>query len=149
MSNTDLIHYMIGYHDASPSNGYQAVPDSKVYGANMGPTWGRQDPGGPHVGPMNFAIWGVSHYGDMKGHDYPPETLDSKDFSGKMWPNVATKNPSWISLLLLSQLDKCHRCTYLPHCFHNLAIIYSDWHGSIMSRKLNLAANSSWNHYRL
>ena len=24
----------------------------------MGPIWGRQDPGGPHVGPMNFAIWG-------------------------------------------------------------------------------------------
>ena len=23
----------------------------------MGPTWGWQDPGGPHVGPMNFAIW--------------------------------------------------------------------------------------------
>ena len=23
----------------------------------MGPTWGRQDPDGPHVGPMNFAIW--------------------------------------------------------------------------------------------
>ena len=22
----------------------------------MGPTWGRQDPGGPHVGPMNFVI---------------------------------------------------------------------------------------------
>ena len=32
--------------------------DSKVHGANMGPIWGRQDPGGPHVGPMNFAIWG-------------------------------------------------------------------------------------------
>ena len=26
-------------------------------GANMGTIWGRQDPGGPHVGPMNFAIW--------------------------------------------------------------------------------------------
>ena len=26
----------------------------------MGPIWGRQDPGGPHVGPMKFAIWGVS-----------------------------------------------------------------------------------------
>ena len=24
----------------------------------MGPIWGRQDPGGPHVGPVNFAIWG-------------------------------------------------------------------------------------------
>ena len=34
-----------------------AYPDSKVHGANMGPIWGRQDPGGPHVGPMNFAIW--------------------------------------------------------------------------------------------
>ena len=27
----------------------------------MGPTWDQQDPGGPHVGPMNFAIW-VSLY---------------------------------------------------------------------------------------
>ena len=31
-------------------------PDSKVPGANMGPIWGRQDPGGPHVSHMNFAI---------------------------------------------------------------------------------------------
>ena len=35
------------------------IPDSKIHGANMGPIWGRQDPGGPHVGPMNFAIWAV------------------------------------------------------------------------------------------
>ena len=35
------------------------IPDSKVHGANMGPIWGRQDPGGPHVGPMSFAIWDV------------------------------------------------------------------------------------------
>ena len=34
-----------------------AYPDGKVYGADMGPIWGWQDPGGPHVGPMNFAIW--------------------------------------------------------------------------------------------
>ena len=33
------------------------TPDSKVHGANMGPIWGQQDPGGPHVGLMNFAIW--------------------------------------------------------------------------------------------
>ena len=38
-------------------------PDSKVYGTNMGLIWGRQDPGGPHVGPMNFAIW---HMQSMK-----------------------------------------------------------------------------------
>ena len=32
-------------------------PDSKVHWANMGPIWVRQAPGGPHVSPMNFAIW--------------------------------------------------------------------------------------------
>ena len=32
-------------------------PDTKVHGANMGPIWGQQDPGGPHIGPMNIAIW--------------------------------------------------------------------------------------------
>ena len=37
--------------------GASGFPDSKVHGANMGPIRGRQDPGGPHVGPMNFAIW--------------------------------------------------------------------------------------------
>ena len=35
------------------------TPDNKVHGANMGPIWGRQDPGGPHVGPMNLAIWDI------------------------------------------------------------------------------------------
>ena len=38
----------------------QSVPDSKVAGAIMGPIWGQQDPGGPHIGPMNFAIWGIT-----------------------------------------------------------------------------------------
>ena len=35
------------------------IPDSKVHGANMGPSWGRQDPelGGPHIDPVNFAVW--------------------------------------------------------------------------------------------
>ena len=32
-------------------------PDSKVCGTNMGPTWGCQGPGGPHIGPINLAIW--------------------------------------------------------------------------------------------
>ena len=49
-------------------------PDSKVHGANMGPIWGRQDPGGPHVGPLNFAkvtftIWLLE--------DYVPAALSS------------------------------------------------------------------------
>ena len=31
-------------------------PDSKVHGANMGPTWVLSAPYGPHVGPMNLVI---------------------------------------------------------------------------------------------
>ena len=32
-------------------------PDTQAHGTNIGPIWGRQDPGGPHVVPMDFAIW--------------------------------------------------------------------------------------------
>ena len=32
----------------------QSNPDSKVHGANMGPTWVLSAPDGPHVGPMNL-----------------------------------------------------------------------------------------------
>ena len=35
-------------------------PDSKVHGAYMGPIRGRQDPGGSHVRPMNFAVWNAT-----------------------------------------------------------------------------------------
>ena len=31
-------------------------PDSKVHGANMGPTWVLSAPDGPHVGLTNLAI---------------------------------------------------------------------------------------------
>ena len=34
----------------------KTIPDSKVHGANMGPTWVLSAPDGPHVGPMNLAI---------------------------------------------------------------------------------------------
>ena len=40
------------------SSAIEADPDSKVHGDIMGPIWGRQGPGGPHVGPMNFTFWG-------------------------------------------------------------------------------------------
>ena len=44
------------------TSGQHLAPDSKVHGTNMGPIWGQQDPGGPHVGPMNFVIWGMLRY---------------------------------------------------------------------------------------
>ena len=46
------------------------TPDSNVYGADLGPIWGRQNPGGHHVGPMNFAIRDYAfkfHYSNIHG----------------------------------------------------------------------------------
>ena len=34
----------------------QSIPDSKVHGDNMGPTWVLSAPDGSHVGPMDLAI---------------------------------------------------------------------------------------------
>ena len=53
---------------------YDVIPDSKVRGANMGPTWVLSAPDGPHVGPMSLAIWDINtgkalnlhqHYDDV------------------------------------------------------------------------------------
>ena len=41
-------------------------PDSKIHGANMGPTWVLSAPDGPHVGPMHLAIRVVRCDGDFK-----------------------------------------------------------------------------------
>ena len=37
-------------------------PDSKVHVTNMGPIWGRHDPDGPHDGPMDFALRGITSH---------------------------------------------------------------------------------------
>ena len=48
-------------------------PDSKVHGATMGPIWGRQAPGGPHVGHVNLAIWvGISKLPEWKQDSFAP-----------------------------------------------------------------------------
>ena len=51
---------MLGTHEQHGEIVAHKRSDSKVHGANMGPIWGRQEPGGPHVGAMNFVIWTIS-----------------------------------------------------------------------------------------
>ena len=49
-------------------------PDSKVHGANMGPTWVLSAPDGPHVFPMNLAIREYSSIALLKLQPYFPGT---------------------------------------------------------------------------
>ena len=48
--------YNEGQRTRMVTNQRQHCPDSKVHGANMGPTWVLSAPDGPHVDPMNLAI---------------------------------------------------------------------------------------------
>ena len=63
----------------------RATPGSKVHGANMGPIWGRQDPGGYHVSPMNFAIWDITY-----------ETIFIRKVSKKLIHDNVLNSPNWL-----------------------------------------------------
>ena len=55
---------MYHFKDMGTNSLYQTILDSKIDGVNVGPTWGRQDPDGPHVCHTNLAIW------DMTKHNF-------------------------------------------------------------------------------
>ena len=76
-------HFNIKYHafcvriSALVTSSFQTkIPDSKVHWPNMGPIWGRKDPGGPHVDPMNLAIWDITpsdrHYPHTETYRWIP-----------------------------------------------------------------------------
>ena len=107
------------------------IPDRKVHGANMGPIWGRQDPGGPHVCPMNFAIWDV--FSSFPLHPPPQRLLPltSKPFvpnltylnmsSGKCRPFCLCLNvlmsSQWFIFFLFSVLIAIGPSFFLWHGF--------------------------------
>ena len=57
ISNLSFIKMMVYWKCYLHNVGHIIHPDSIVHGAYMGPIWGRQDPVGPHVGPMILVIW--------------------------------------------------------------------------------------------
>ena len=71
-------------------------PDSKVHGANMGSIWGRQDPDGPLVGPMNFSIWEVTSGASR---------LQSTGFQCHYTQNL--DDPAFITLAMLNMREIC------------------------------------------
>ena len=55
------------------------IPDGKVHGANMGPIWGRQDPGGPHAGPHELCYLGWLNPNQKPEHKHSWYDLGAKD----------------------------------------------------------------------
>ena len=83
------------YGEISASLLTKSIPDSKVHGANMGPIWGRQDPGGPHVDPMNFANWDVilETFFNTSAYHYQLKQIkiDTKKLNQYLLPNISKK----------------------------------------------------------
>ena len=78
-------------------------PDSKIFGANMGPIWGRQDPGEPHVGPVNFAISEVKLF----FFKYTAKTRQTPSYISQM---VWLPNPwfQWMNITDISFMCQVH-----------------------------------------
>ena len=75
------------------------IPDSKVHGANMGPTWVLSAPDGPHVSPMNLAIWDVVHWNG------------TNRFQWKLNQNTDTR----YKYLFATQIAKTFKLTLIEH----------------------------------
>ena len=70
-------------------------PNSKAHGANMGTIWGRQDRGGPHVGPTNFAIWGLSEATRKTAFDHFVVCDSLTVAVERSWPRLFYKALYW------------------------------------------------------
>ena len=75
----NAVQYSIILYTPLQLLGYNLIsPDSKVLGANMRPIWGRQDPGGPHVGPI---ISELCYLGELELTKYNPCIT----LTGELW----------------------------------------------------------------
>ena len=87
------------------------MPDSKVHGANMGPTWVLSAPDGPHVGPMNLAIRDIIH------SSAATEVELRSDLNKWKTPHILSPDQLWVWIVCISTfsypfqygmlLDKC------------------------------------------
>ena len=132
-----------------------SFPDCKVHGAIMGPIWGWQVSGGPHVGPMNLAIWVAlvqhSNFTNFQNYDHSMGVLVRSIWKvliiwvhlspGHLSPStILTKisnERSGHRLVQLSKIEKLcqnlfHICIYFfqlnhRHINHETIIKCSDW----------------------
>ena len=66
-------------------------PDNKVHGANMGPIWGRQDPGGPMLAPWTLLSGMAFHRKDVNSSPEPMATFCQLNYSNQNTNNFHSK----------------------------------------------------------
>ena len=149
-STTKLCGYFMGHMYCTMC----AKTQKARHGANMGPIWGRQDPGGPHVGPMNFAIWGILwfFYGKSNSMElyccfickfcvYWPFIIPSQTLETEVFP--------WPDIIILShiRLDKMAAISQMTFSnafsWTKIFVFWSKFHWSLFLRG-QLTINQHW-----
>ena len=102
-------------------NAWYIYPDSKVHGVNMGPTWGRQDPGAPHVGhePCYLGMLPC-----ISARCCIVELSDSVIFSHHIFIHIAGK---YASHVMIPCVWPGYRCYVNKSLFMNRRITDNDW----------------------
>ena len=112
----------------------KCIPDSKVHGANLGPTWVLSVPDGPQVGPMNLAI-----RDSMCGHWFLIMIL--------MWDILYVT--CFVAILALPRMPICYVCIqYITFASHKslrkscvvityLSLSHNDMNQMLRSHRLN------------
>ena len=100
----------------------------------MGPIWGRQDPGGPHVGPMDFVIW--VYYSEFSGNSSTKELVGACKMKFMEWRCDEIRNMfMWLTYRLdlilpnFSDMFMCPHTQGWPQYHPKIAQLFSscDW----------------------
>ena len=117
-------------------------PHSKVHGANMGPTWVLSAPDGPHVGPMNLAIWqGFSWIFAILPHCYnclwPVQNMLMLTRKLYQCPNKSTNSPPYGICLFLYCIAPTCIC---PHQGHGIRFLIVSQHKETLHMDLHFTS---------
>ena len=92
-------------------------PDNKVHGANMGPIWGRQDPGGPLLAPWTLLSGWCNQWRQFHRHDIVDYQVHDEQKSN-LWHNsfdiITLCVPMWRDVTIIKALD------WIPYFQDNL-----------------------------
>ena len=97
--------------------------DSKVHGANMGPTWVLSSPGGPHVGPMNLAIWVPISLVSLRA-DSLAIALIPKRQPWRIWLNAIREHTALGITQTKANANKPHAHSNCPKTVHSCIYIH-------------------------
>ena len=107
---------------------HSTFPDNMVHGANMGPIWGRQDPGGPMLAPWTLLSGLLCHHDGIKTWKCISGREGTRGFSLQRTTNAELWNSScWTNSQLLvfwDALIRLQRYIWIFTLFMNMKSWY-------------------------